>query len=274
MADLDEDTRVESDGEGYVARLSRDWEVWGPNGGYLSAIALRAAGAASQLPRPASFSVHYLGVAEFREVQLAVTTLRTAKRAESLRVTMTQDGKPILEALVWTIDDHMQGLEHDHFEAPKVPPPEELKAWGDLAAGGAPPSPFFRNFITKPIDHVAWPPTEPLPPKIRNWYRFQPRATFEDPYVDAARVLALVDSQQWPAACRPHAYRSIGYVAPTIDLSVNFHRSACDQDWLLCVGEAPVAHAGLVAGRASVFGRDGRIIASGGGHLLCRPIPT
>jgi hypothetical protein len=53
MGDLERDTRL-AGGEGrYTATLSRDWEIWGPNGGYLASLALRAAGA--QLfcvPRP------------------------------------------------------------------------------------------------------------------------------------------------------------------------------------------------------------------------------
>ena len=58
MADFLADTRValdpEDPGRG-AAELSPEWAVWGPNGGYLAAIALRAAVARSRLPRPASF---------------------------------------------------------------------------------------------------------------------------------------------------------------------------------------------------------------------------
>ena len=34
--------------------MSRDWEIWGPNGGYVASIALRAAGAHSRFDRPGS----------------------------------------------------------------------------------------------------------------------------------------------------------------------------------------------------------------------------
>ena len=63
MADFLEDTRVEpvSDEPGrYRATLSPKWAVWGPNGGYVAAIALRAAvsmpscGGRSPLPTSSS----------------------------------------------------------------------------------------------------------------------------------------------------------------------------------------------------------------------------
>ena len=52
MGDLDRDTAVVGDGGRYTATLSDDWEIWGPNGGYIAAILLRAAGASHRPPGP------------------------------------------------------------------------------------------------------------------------------------------------------------------------------------------------------------------------------
>ena len=42
MGDLAVDTAIEPLGDDrYQATLSREWAVWGPNGGYLASIALR-----------------------------------------------------------------------------------------------------------------------------------------------------------------------------------------------------------------------------------------
>ena len=92
MGDLERDTAVEGGDGHYGCRLSEDWEIWGPNGGYVASVALRAAGAHSRFDRPASIVGHFLGVAEFDPVDIEVTTLRAAKRAESIRVSMTQGG--------------------------------------------------------------------------------------------------------------------------------------------------------------------------------------
>ena len=52
---LDQATRLEGDAGRYSVVLSDAWEIWGPSGGYLAALALRAAGDCAEIPRPASF---------------------------------------------------------------------------------------------------------------------------------------------------------------------------------------------------------------------------
>ena len=59
----------------YSATLSPEWAVWGPSGGYVAAIALRAAMAHSRLARPASFHCHFLALGEFGPVELSVMSL-------------------------------------------------------------------------------------------------------------------------------------------------------------------------------------------------------
>lgn len=64
MGDLAADTELTASGEGAFTRLRhRDWEIWGPNGGYLATLALRAAGLHCGRARPANITVHFLGVA-------------------------------------------------------------------------------------------------------------------------------------------------------------------------------------------------------------------
>ena len=92
MGDLTVDTAVEGSDGSYRATLSRDWEIWGPNGGYIAAVALRAAGAYARFERPVTLVGHFLGVADFESpVDLAVTTLREAKRAQSVRAALVKE---------------------------------------------------------------------------------------------------------------------------------------------------------------------------------------
>ena len=67
MGDLGQDTAVESLGGGrYRAPVSPQYEIWGPMGGYIASLALRAAGAEARLHRPASFFCHYTWPAVLR----------------------------------------------------------------------------------------------------------------------------------------------------------------------------------------------------------------
>ena len=50
---------------------------------------LQAAGAHSGMARPASLQCHYLGVGAFDKVEIETVSLRKAKRAESVRVSIT-----------------------------------------------------------------------------------------------------------------------------------------------------------------------------------------
>jgi acyl-CoA thioesterase-2 len=273
MGDLAADTAVEGSDGRYRAVLSRDWEIWGPNGGYVAAVALRAVGAATPLRRPASFTCHFLSVASFDVVDIEVTPLREAKRAASWRVSITQQDRPILAGIAWVIGD-VPGIEHDVSQMPNVPPPAALKPIEELAGPDvyAPRYAFWRNLETRPIDWVPWEQRPPRPPVWQEWYRFRPRATFEDPFVDAARSVILVDTMLWPAACQPYV-NDTPYVAPSLDVTVHFHRSAPESEWLLCDATASIAADGLIGGRASVWSADGQLVASGGGQLLCRPRP-
>ena len=99
MANFLDDTRVEGiDGESerWRAVLSPSWAVWGPNGGYVAAIALRAAMARSRLPRPASFHCDFLAVGEVKNFEVlrleggGDTTTLVQGRA----VLVDRDGRP------------------------------------------------------------------------------------------------------------------------------------------------------------------------------------
>jgi acyl-CoA thioesterase-2 len=274
MGDFDQDTRVTADAGRQRATLSEDWRIWGPNGGYLAAIALRAVGHHARIPRPASFHGHFLAVGRFDAVDLEVEPVRIGRRSESLRVRMLQDGKPLLEALVRTAAE-VPGLEHDVAMMPDVPPPDGLRNVEELrrefALEDLPRHRFWDNLEGRPLEPERFRmPPEPRPPVWREWYRFRPRATFDDPWLDAARSLLLIDTLTWPAAVQPHA-PDPRYTAPNLDVTAWFHRSAPEEAWLLADHASPVAEAGLMGTTARVWAASGALLATGGAQLFCVP---
>ena len=282
VGDFGEQTEVDRVGEcRYRAALSADWEIWGPMGGYVAAVAARAAGAEAVHPRPVSFFCHFVGVARFAPVDLAVDVVRRGRSAETLRVSITQEGRQIMDATVAVAADN-DGLEHGFATPPDVPAPQDLPTREELAATldeDRPSFPFWDNFDVRPIDwRRDWPPPGPEDPVVQQWLRFVPRSTFDDPWVDVGRYLLLCDLPSWPAAMRHHAWRwedgQPDWVAPSIDLYVALHQLVPDEPWLLMDGVAPIAGDGLLAGRSAVWTPDGRLVATGAGQCLFRRLPT
>lgn len=275
MGDLGADTAVEPVDDGWFrATPSKDWEIWGPMGGYIASFALRAAGAATVHERPAAFSCHYLGVARFEPIDIRVEPRKEGRAAASHRVEIAQEGRPILDAMVWSTPEG-EGLEHDETIAPAVPGPDELPSVEELLPPDAqPPFPFWRNFDERPLHfEIEWPPDGPRPPEWQAWLRFLPTSTFEDPWLDAARSVILVDLPSWPSAHRPHAWKQPPFTAPTLDLNVAFHQPASAEPWLLCDGSAPLSTGGLFGWTAKVWSPGGTLHASGGGQCLYRRVP-
>ncbi len=272
MGDLGNDTAVVGGDGHYTATLSQEWEIWGPMGGYVASTALRAAGAESRFARPASFTCHYLGVATFDQVDISVQPLRRAKTAESLRVSITQQDRPILEATVWAVGD-VDGLAHDRTEPPDVPGPDGLPSLDELFPDDERPFPFWHNFEGRPVDvELDWPPRGPLDPVWREWLRFLPTSTFADPWLDACRAVVLIDVVSWPAAHRPHAWQQPPFIAPSLDLYVAFHQPRPDDPWLLADGHSAIAADGLMGWTGRLWSSDRALVASGAGQLLCRPV--
>ena len=68
MAGLSEHTAIRTVDDQQLATLDKAWEIWGPNGGYIASICLRAAGmAAPDGHRPLSLKCQYLNAGRFED---------------------------------------------------------------------------------------------------------------------------------------------------------------------------------------------------------------
>ena len=270
MADFLADTRVERVASGvYRSALSPDWAVGGPNGGYVAAIALRAALAESRLPRPASVQCHFLAVGGFAPVELRVASLGGSKRAESLRVEVAQEGRLLLVASVWTVDDGLSGYAHDFARAPAEPRPDALRGYQDLAGDEyAQWYPIWRSIEGRPL---RWrePPGQP---EWRTWLRFT-ETEIDGRAADAVRQLFWLDFPGWNATTAAHAW-PFPYLAPNLDLTVQFHAFAPGTTWMLADGVVPLAQDGLLGCTSRLWSEDGRLLATGTSKHLCRPNPS
>lgn len=272
MANLESDTAVTGGDGRWQAEVSADWEIWGANGGYLATMALRAAAAHTGLSRPASLECHFLGTARPGPVSLTTETLRASRSAHSVRVRMTQEERPILDAMIWTIPDGLPGFPRRANAAPDCPRPQTLAGVTELL----PPErrrqgTFFDQVEERPVrpeDYTDWPDKPWDEPLLRTWLRFRSKPTSGNPFVTAGTAAIAVDVFPFPAAAR--MLRDPSHMAPTISLTVAFDSPRVESEWLLLYVDSPFTGDGLVSGRASVWTESGELLATGSSQMLCR----
>jgi acyl-CoA thioesterase-2 len=272
VGDLAHDTEVVGSNGRYRATLSGDWEIWGPMGGYVAAVALRAA--APEAPpglEPASFTCQFLSPARFEAVDIEVIVRRASRRAAALTARITQDGKAILDAQVWFATPN-DVVRHDHAKAHRHGHPDDHPGFSAYIADDQPNFPFWNNFDGKPLDWIEdWDTFPGGEPEWAEWVKFVPTPAYDDPVLEATRLVLLADLPSFPAAVRAHPGPRT-FMSPSLDLAVQFHRLGGLSEWLLVQGVAPIAERGLMAFRSEVWSADGQLAASGSGQLLLRAV--
>jgi acyl-CoA thioesterase len=275
LADLATDTELEQTGDGiFAARVSPDWSVWGPLGGYLAAIALRAAGRVATLPRPASISVQFLGTASIDALKVAVRPMKRSRRAESLHVSVEQAGRPVLSAHVWAQPEGIAGPTAQWGTPPDIPPPAALPTLEDaVAAEGGLVLPCWLTCVEIRLagTHGEGLDRPAREPRVAGWTRLRaPGRYADDPWLDACRVLVAVDLVHFPAVAQGFPARDLTFVAPSLDLYVAFHAPLAGEEWLLLEARGTAAGGGLLAARADVWTADARLVATSGQQMVVR----
>jgi acyl-CoA thioesterase II len=273
MGRLDEDSKLVRCGDGFEAVLPVEWRFVTPSGGFLALLALRAVGERARVRTPVSLSCVFVAPADVNApVSIVTELLKPGKRSELFRAAVTQEGRTILEAHVWTCDTR-EGLEHEFAEVPAVPPPLDLRPATEL-----PPEqrriafPFWANFEERPYDCGWWSASRTRAPREQSWFKFVPAGSFDDAFLDAGRPLMLLDALVFPAAVGPHWGPDFFRVAASLDLHVQLHSASWPvSDWLFADVEAPVARWGRLGGRGRIWDASGRLVASGASQMVCAP---
>jgi acyl-CoA thioesterase len=257
--------------------LSDDWRIWTLNGGYVAAVALRAAGAVTELASPASMSLQLVRGAVAGPAEVAVRSVRRTRTAECLAVALDQGGARVFEAHVWAVTPG-DGPEHDDAGDRPAGPPESYPTMAERVASrtvdGPPPPqfPFWDNFEVRPIDWIEdWEHRPAGPAVAGDWLRFVPTPTFDDPFVDAGRVAVALDLYSFPSMVRAYSGR-VDWISPNVDLHCTFHRPSSGSRWLLGRGRTPVSSAGTAGFSAEAWSDDGLLLGSGGGQMLVRTV--
>ena len=193
------------------------------------------------------------------------------------RVVAIQHGQQIFN-MAASFQATEAGFDHQ-IGMPPVPPPESL------ADSSGPPAQLLerlpervRRFFAQPrpfefrmVQSIDYLHPQRAPPERQIWFRAVD--ALADDEMLHRRLLAYVsDFFLLDTATLPHgtSFLKPTLVMASIDHALWFHRALRVDDWLLYAMESPSASGARGFSRASVFARDGRLVASAAQEGLVR----
>jgi acyl-CoA thioesterase II len=270
MGTLMQATNLLATNDGFSVVLDPDWEGWGPAGGYLAAIALRAAEhVAREGHRPITLSAQFLSKPERGKADVLIDVCKPGV-SSLVNVSLSQSKRRFFQAQIWTTSK-TTGPHNNRIAMPKTPPPEALSTLEEhFSELGRSLVTFWSRLDCRPIEFRAPGGALPQTDRLQRWYRFRDEAESVNSFEQAARAAILIDANIWAAHWRMLESEP-EYGGPSLDLTVWFHDVTACSEWLLLDSTSPTAQCGVIHGTGSVWSADGRLIASGGGNCLVVP---
>lgn len=271
MGTLTQATDLSASGDGFSVDLDPDWEGWGPAGGYLAAIALRAAsGVVPHGQRPVTLQAQFLSKAERGKARVDVKIGKPGA-ASLVTVALSQSDRCFFQAQIWTTS-RTAGPGSHRLVMPEAPPPEELSTleehFSDL---GRSLVTFWSKLDCRPVEFRAPGGAPAQNDRLQRWYRFREDGVPATSFDRAARAAILIDANIWAAHWRMLVDEP-DYAGPSLDLTVWFHDVSRCSDWLLLDAASPTAGDAIVHGTGRIWTADGRLVATGGGNCLVIPL--
>jgi len=235
----------------FEGTVNRDWWiVFGPNGGFVAALLMRAmttaVGDDSRVPR--SLTIHYTAAPKEGTVRIRTTVERAGRSMTTVSARMTQGDRLIAIAAAAFSAPREGAFEFDDIAAPDVPAPEDLETRDPRPEL----PPFARQWEVKPA--IGPPPFSGADRALEGgWIR-----PLDDQPLDGALVAQLTDAWIPAVFTRLPAPNPI----PTIDLTVHFRAALpLPGDWVLVRFESRLSRDGFVEEDGELWTRDGRLLA-------------
>ncbi|MFG2090846.1 MULTISPECIES: thioesterase family protein [unclassified Spirillospora] len=250
MSGFGETTAVKQVGEGrYEAVLDAGYTIGEAlNGGYVMAVLDRAAVDASPHEHPVSTAANFHRVSRPGPAEVIVEHRKTGRTAAASRVTLVQDGRPVVDALITTGTLDAAAEPAWAGEAPPAMPPlEECTDFRPPAGGG------FADSVDMRFDRstMGWLDGQPTGrPEVRGWFRHR------DDYAIDAYSLALAVDALPPVALNLGAQ---GW-APTVELTWHM-RAVPAPGWLAVHGTGRLLADGWFDEEVEVWDSTGRLVA-------------
>jgi len=239
-------------------------------GGQVLGQALSAAYATTEGRSVHSLHAYFLRRGDFNApIVYEVDRSRDGHSFSSRRVIAIQHGEQIFH-MAASFQVPEVGLEHQ-IDMPAVPPPESLPGAFDVPLElreGLPEAAL--RFLRKdmPFEFRAVQPVNYLKPAREAprqdvWFRAVDRLP-QDDLLHRCLLAYVSDYHLIGTAMRPHgiSMATPGVVVASIDHAMWFHRPVWVDDWLLYAMDSPSASGARGFARASIFTRDGVLVAS------------
>ena len=253
MSKFDRDTRLSEINPGvFEGHVNRDWWiVFGPNGGFLAAMFVKAMGAAVDDHRrvPRSLTIHYTAAPKEGSVRIATNVERRGRSLTTMNGRMEQDGRLIALGIAAYSAPRAPLVEFSHAPPPALPPPEEVPVAEQQRAL----PPFTRQWEVRPAVGIRPFTGADVDAVTGGWIR-----PLDEHPIDAALVAQLADA--WIPAVFVRMTQPDP--VPTIDLTIHFRADLpLPADYVVSVFESRVSAGGFVEEDGMIWSRDGRLLA-------------
>src|SRR3954447_1705959 len=214
----------------FAGHVNRDWWiVFGPTGGFLAAMVVKAlaAGADHQRRAARSLTIRYTAAPTEGPVRIATTVERAGRSLTTVSARMEQDGRLVALALGAFSRERVSAIEFDNAPAPDIPPPEDVPVFEPR-----PEMPrFSRQWETRPAIGTMPFSGSTDPALVGGWIR-----PLDEHPIDAALVAQLADA--WIPAV--FVRMTEPNPVPTIDLTIHFRAALpLPADYVLSAFERP-----------------------------------
>jgi acyl-CoA thioesterase len=231
----------------WEGEIAAGWDIGGiADGGYVLAIAARAAAEAAERPDPVTVTAHFLSPGRPGPVAVEARVLRRGRRFTTVQAVLASAGRPVL-AILGTFSElgAPSGPERIAAAPPDLPPPEECLLLEPTATY---PPPFMGRVELRVHPEFL---TRGGPPVVRGWFRFP-----EGEAVDTLGLLVAVD------AFPPTVFRTDLPVAwvPTLELTAHL-RARPQPGWLRCTFATRFISSGFLEEDGEVWDSAGRLVA-------------
>lgn len=233
----------------FSAAIAPGWDIAGnANGGYLLAIAARAASQAAGQRIPASITAHFLAPGRPGSVTIRTSVEKKGRRFTTVSATMSDETRPVLAILGSFAERTTEPHPVTRIAAapPEMPPPEDCIP---VEPTETYPPPFMGRVELRLHPEDAG--MSSGIPRFRGWFRLR-----DDEAIDSFGLLVAVDA--FPptifAAQLPVAW------TPTLELTAHL-RSKPEPGWLRCEFTTRFISGGYLEEDGEIWDSSNRLVA-------------